>query len=57
MEKTLNCDEGPSAATAFDAEVRFLLSVPHSVMIQREAEYKEASRSKSQSTRSKTEDF
>jgi hypothetical protein len=40
MTKTPSCEEGLAAASAFDEEVRFLLSVPRSVILQREEEYK-----------------
>jgi hypothetical protein len=40
MKSKLEYLEGPEAASRFDALVRKVLSVPHAVIIEREAEYK-----------------
>ncbi len=34
------CHEGPEAASRFDQEIRFLLSVPHSTLVRREKAYR-----------------
>ena len=35
-----DCTEGSSAAANFDKEVRFLLSVPHSMLAKRQKQYR-----------------
>jgi hypothetical protein len=40
MKRTHDCVEGPDAWTQFDALVGKLMAVPHSVIQEREAEYK-----------------
>jgi len=38
-----DCHEGPDAFKRFDEEVRFLLSVPHSILARRARAYKKKS--------------
>lgn len=38
-----DCHDGPEAAARFDSEVRFLLSVPHSLIKRRERAYRKKS--------------
>lgn len=40
MDSLPNCNEGPEAASRFDKEVRFLLSVPRETMVRREKVYR-----------------
>lgn len=43
MGQLPECHEGPEAAKRFDSEVRFLLSVPHSLIERRERAYRKKS--------------